>query len=110
MRESDTHRRVQRTAWRLLLPVMLLAGCLLDSPASAACLPSADPLIRPLQDLVNQDAKAALAKVKTMLDAEVARLHPNPQRLASLYDVQAQAYSILELEADARRLGPGRHR
>jgi diguanylate cyclase (GGDEF)-like protein len=81
---------------------MLLAWCFLHSQAYAACLPSADPIIRPLQDLVNQDAKAALAKVKTMLDAEMARLHPNPQRLASLYDVQAQAYSILELEADAR--------
>jgi hypothetical protein len=64
MCELDTHRRVQRTAWRLLLPVMLLAWCFLHSPVWAACLPSADPAIRPLQDLVNKDAKAALAKVK----------------------------------------------
>ena len=52
--------------------------------------------------MVNQDAKGALAKVKTLLDVESAATHPNPQRLAALYDVQAQAYSILELEADAR--------
>jgi len=70
--------------------------------AFAACLPSADPVIRELQSLVNQDAKSALAKVKTLLDSETKVAHPNGQRLASLYDVQAQAYSILELEADAR--------
>jgi diguanylate cyclase (GGDEF)-like protein len=102
MRELDTHRRVQWTARRLLLPVILLAWCFMHGHALAACLPSADPAIRPLQDLVNQDAKAALAKVKAMLDVETAAVHPDAQRLASLYDVEAQAYSILELEADAR--------
>ena len=74
----------------------------MHDPAQAACLPSADPAIRPLQDLVNQDAKAALAKVKALLDAQLAAANPDGHRLASLYDVQAQAYSILELEADAR--------
>jgi diguanylate cyclase (GGDEF)-like protein len=102
MCETNTHRRVQRTATRLLLSVLLLAACFIGCRAPAACLPSGDPAIRPLQDLVNQDAKAALAKVKAMLDTEAALAHPNRQRLASLYDVQAQAYSILELEADAR--------
>jgi diguanylate cyclase (GGDEF)-like protein len=102
MCETYTHRRVQGTAWRLLLSVTLLAWCILHGQAQAACLPSGDATIRPLQDLVNQDAKTALAKVKGMLDTELAAAHPNAQRLAALYDVQAQAYSILELEADAR--------
>jgi diguanylate cyclase (GGDEF)-like protein len=79
-----------------------MAWCFMHDPAQAACLPSADPAIRPLQDLVNQDAKAALAKVKALLDAQLAAANPDGHRLASLYDVQAQAYSILELEADAR--------
>ncbi len=97
-----TRRRAPR-APRLLLSTLLLAAWgLQQSPAFAACLPSADTEIRPLQTLVNQDAKAALAKVKTLLDASLAAAHPDPQRLAALYDVQAQAYSILELEADAR--------
>jgi diguanylate cyclase (GGDEF)-like protein len=86
----------------LLLPLLVAAWLLLQSAAYAACLPSADPVIRPLQTLLNQDAKAALARVKTLLDGEAAAAHPNSQRLAALYDVQAQAYSILELEADAR--------
>jgi diguanylate cyclase (GGDEF)-like protein len=79
-----------------------MAWCFMHGHAQAACLPSADPAIRPLQDLVNQDAKAALAKVRAMLEVETAAVHPDAQRLASLYDVEAQAYSILELEADAR--------
>ena len=102
MCQTFTQRRVQRTAWRLLLSVMLLASYFVHCQAQAACLPSSDPLIRTLQDLVNQDAKAALAKVKTLLDTEMATAQPNAQRLAALFDVQAQAYSILELEADAR--------
>jgi diguanylate cyclase (GGDEF)-like protein len=102
MRETYTHRRVQWTAWRLLLSVLLLACCFMHGQAQAACVPSADPIIRPLQDLVNRDAKAAIAQVNAMLETETAAAHPNAQRLASLYDVQAQAYSILELEADAR--------
>ena len=102
MCETYTHRRVQWTAWRLLLSVLLLACCFTHGRAQAACVPSADPLIRPLQDLVNQDAKAAIAQADAMLATETAAIHPNAQRLASLYDVQAQAYSILELEADAR--------
>ncbi len=95
-------RRRAPGAPRLKLLTVLAAWCLLQSPAFAACLPSADGAIHQLQALVNQDAKAALAKVETLLASEEAAAHPNPQRLASLYDVQAQAYSILELEADAR--------
>ncbi len=91
-----------RTVTRWLLPVLLMACCLIHGQGQAACLPSADPTVRRLQDLVNQDAKAALTKVDTLLESETAAAHPNPQRLASLYDVQAQAYSILELESDAR--------
>lgn len=89
-------------AGRWLLLVALMAWCFTHGSARAACLPSANSAIRPLQDLVNQDAKAALAKVKALLDGELAAAHPDGHRLASLYDVQAQAYSILELEADAR--------
>jgi diguanylate cyclase (GGDEF)-like protein len=72
------------------------------STAQAACLPNADPAIRALQTLVDQDAKAALRKVQPLLDKELAAVRPDPQRLASLYSVQAQAYSILELETNAR--------
>ena len=51
---------------------------------------------------MDQDANAALKKVAVLLKAELATPIPSPQRLASLYSVQAQAYSILELESKAR--------
>jgi len=82
--------------------LLLLACALRSSPVAAACLPNADPTIRALQELVDQDANAALKKVAVLLKAELATPIPRPQRLASLYSVQAQAYSILELESKAR--------
>src|SRR5271169_1607066 len=81
--------------------VILIAWMLGPSPAPAACLPNADPAIRALQVLVDQDANAALSKVQALLDAE-AGAGADPHRLASLYSVQAQAFSILERESDAR--------
>jgi diguanylate cyclase (GGDEF)-like protein len=81
---------------------LLAAWSFSPLPATAACLPNADPAIRALQTLVDQDANSALKKVQVLLDAEVAAAHPDPQRLASLYGVQAQAFSILERESDAR--------
>jgi diguanylate cyclase (GGDEF)-like protein len=71
-------------------------------PASAACLLSADPVIRDLQTLVDTDAARALKQVRTQLDALERAPRPDAARLASLYDVQAQAYSILELDNEAR--------
>jgi diguanylate cyclase (GGDEF)-like protein len=98
-----------RCAWRSsqagiagTFAALLLSFALSSPPAAAACLPNADPAIRALQVLVDQDANAALKKVAPLLKAELASLLPSPQRLASLYSVQAQAYSILELESKAR--------
>ena len=82
--------------------MLLAAWAFTALPATAACLPSSDPGIAQLQLLVNQDAKGALAKVQTMLDFETKLPHPNAQRLAALYDVEAQAFSILELGSSAR--------
>jgi diguanylate cyclase (GGDEF)-like protein len=71
-------------------------------PVAAACIPNADPAIRALQILVDQDANAALKKVAQLLKTELTAPMLDGQRLASLYSVQAQAYSILELESKAR--------
>jgi diguanylate cyclase (GGDEF)-like protein len=89
-------------AGKRLFPLLWLAGIAAFSQAFAACLPSTDPAIHQLQNLVNQDAKAALKQVQSLLDAEQRLAIPSTQRLAALYDVQAQAYSILELTPNAR--------
>ncbi|HEY0799961.1 MAG TPA: diguanylate cyclase [Steroidobacteraceae bacterium] len=95
-------RRASRVGIAGILTVLLWSWALGLKPAAAACLPNADPAIRALQTLVDQDANAALKRVAALLKAELAVAIPNPQRLASLYSVQAQAYSILELESKAR--------
>jgi tetratricopeptide (TPR) repeat protein len=85
-----------------LFAVLALFWALGSQPAAAACIPNPDPAIRALQILVDQDANAALKKLTVLLKAELTESTPNAQRLASLYSVQAQAYSILELESKAR--------
>jgi diguanylate cyclase (GGDEF)-like protein len=95
-------RRASRAGKAGIFAALLLSWALSSQPAAAACLPNADPAIRELQILVDQDANAALKKVALLLKAELTALMPSSQRLASLYSVQAQAYSILELESKAR--------
>jgi diguanylate cyclase (GGDEF)-like protein len=95
-------RRACRVAVAGFFALLLLPGVFAARPADAACIPNADPAIRALQILVDQDANAALKKVAALLKTELAEPVANAQRLASLYSVQAQAYSILELESKAR--------
>jgi diguanylate cyclase (GGDEF)-like protein len=95
-------RRVSPGGKAGIFAALLLSWALNSQPAVAACIPNADPAIRELQILVDQDANGALKKVALLLKAESTALMPSPQRLASLYSVQAQAYSILELESKAR--------
>src|SRR5271166_587751 len=95
-------RRASRAGVGRLCAVLLAAWIFGPVSAPAACLPNADPAIRALQALVDQDAHAALKKVQVLLDTEAGLAHPDPRRMASLYGVQAQAFSILELESKAR--------
>ena len=85
-----------------LCAVLLGAWAFFPMQAPAACLPNADPAIRAMQRLVDQDAHAALKKVEVLLAAEVGSAHADHERLAALYSVQAQAFSMLELESKAR--------
>jgi len=99
---SCAGRRASRTGIAGIFALLMLSWTFGLQPAAAACIPNADPAIRALQILVDQDANAALKKVAQLLKTELTAPMPNGQRLASLYSVQAQAYSILELESKAR--------
>lgn len=96
-------RHTCRAAGRWLSSIFF-AWAVLTSPVSAAstCLISADPAIRELQDLVDSDAAQALKKVRAQLDAVERAPRSDAQHLASLYAVQARAYTILELDDEAR--------
>jgi diguanylate cyclase (GGDEF)-like protein len=73
------------------------------TPSFAICLVSKDPAIRELQTLVDKDASGALKQVAARLQPLEHALQPDVQLLASLYSVQAQAYSMLELDVDAKQ-------
>src|SRR5882672_3780026 len=96
-------RHIRRTAgWWLCSILGGGAWALLPSQVSATCLISTDPLIRELQTLVDTDAARALRQTRMQLDVLQRAPRPDARRLAALYAVQAQAYSILELDAEAR--------
>jgi diguanylate cyclase (GGDEF)-like protein len=79
----------------LLLALAWAGGA---TPAFASCLLNADPAIRQLQIRVDVDAVRVLDEVGTRL-ARLQQTPPiDPHQLASLYAVQAQAYSVLEFD------------
>jgi diguanylate cyclase (GGDEF)-like protein len=83
---------------RLFLSLFLLAAC---GFAHAGCIESPDPAIRSLQALAIADPNKALAGAQAML-AKSKAAHAPAEKLAWLYAVRAEAYSALELDADAR--------
>jgi diguanylate cyclase (GGDEF)-like protein len=82
--------------------VLAIAWAMGASPSFATCLVSNDPAVRELQTLVDKDAARALKLVRTRLQSLVIAPQPAVRLLASLYAVQAQAYSILELDDEAK--------
>jgi len=92
--------------WRPLL----LAALWLPAASWATCLPDADPEIRGLQELIGRDPTQALTRAKSALEAErrdslSESSHSalrTATRMAALHSVEAEAYDILELDADAR--------
>ena len=80
----------------------LIAATLINGAAHASCLELTSPGIRALQNLSGRDPKKAIEAVAVQLDA-AARANPvDEERIAASYAVEAQAYSLLELDADAR--------
>jgi diguanylate cyclase (GGDEF)-like protein len=102
-KSSYSGRRASRgTAWRLC-SLLAIAWTMGAAPSFAACLISEDPVISELQTLVEKDAARALKQVATRLQPLEHAPQPDVQLLASLYAVQAQAYSMLELDDDAKK-------
>ena len=89
-----------------LAPVALLALAFfvaLPSVARADCFPIKDAGYAALDPLVDRNATQALSAVAARIRAlESAGSRADSRQLASLYAVQADAYSILELDHEAR--------
>ncbi|HJS90305.1 MAG TPA: GGDEF domain-containing protein [Steroidobacteraceae bacterium] len=89
-----------------LAPVALLALAFfvaLPRAARADCFPIKDPGYTALDPLVDRNGTQALAAVSARIRAlESSGARADSRQLASLYAVQADAYSILELDHEAR--------
>ena len=72
--------------------------------AQADCFPVSDPTYVALDPMVDRNARQALTTVTARLDALSHAGHAigDTRQLAALYAVQADAYSILELDHEAR--------
>src|SRR5579883_2775903 len=71
--------------------------------ARADCFPITDPQYVTLDPLVDRNARQALTAVAAGFDAlHHAGINRDSRGLAALYAVQADAYSILELDREAR--------
>jgi len=97
----------RRPAARVLLAaVVLLAATLFNggvhSARAAACLALSPPGARALQDLTGRDPKKAIEALKAQIETAERAVHPDEARIAALYAVEAQAYSLLELDEQAR--------
>src|SRR6266446_3281951 len=91
-----------RAGWWLCC-MLATAWTMGAAPSFATCLVSKDPDVRELQTLVDKDAARALKQVAARLQPLEQAPQPDAQLLAPLYAVQAQAYSMLELDDDARK-------
>ena len=95
-------RRAGRAEWGLC-SLLAIAWTMGAAPSFATCLMSKDPGIRELQTLVDKDAARALKQVAARLQPLEHAPQPDVELLASLYAVQAQAYSMLELDDEAKK-------
>jgi diguanylate cyclase (GGDEF)-like protein len=89
-------------AHRLVRAALCALCALAPLQIHATCLSSPDAEIRRLEHLAAKDAKQAIAQTEAAR-AAVQRVMPaDHARLASLYAVEAESYSRLELDGQAR--------
>ncbi len=83
----------------LVLPSLLICAPL---TVRAACLSSTYPEIQALQTLAHREPATAMKRVRSAIDAEIARPQSDAPKVAALYAVLADANEALELDRDAR--------
>ena len=81
---------------------LLGVGVFLGGVARAGCLELSPPSTQPLQELSIRDPKKAIAAVKAALDAASRTAAMDDSHIAALYAIEAESYSLLELDAEAR--------
>ena len=95
-----THRPgTAHRLWRVLPLACLFGAARVDA---IPCLSSPDPAARPLQERLTQDPAKTVKEAQGEIDSLQRAGRPSEPRLASLYAVEAQGYSLLELDGAAR--------
>jgi len=102
MSSYSGRRASSRAGWRLCA-LLAIAWTMGAAPSFATCLLSKNPAVRELQTLVDKDAARALRRLAARLQSLELAPQPDVQLLAALYAVQAQAYSMLELDDGAKK-------
>jgi diguanylate cyclase (GGDEF)-like protein len=102
MSSYSGRRASSRARWRLCA-LLAIAWTMGAAPSFATCLLSKNPAVRELQTLVDKDAARALRQLAARLQPLELAPQPDVQLLAALYAVQAQAYSMLELDDGAKK-------
>src|SRR5579863_8310421 len=95
--------RRHRFAGRRAAALLWLMAVLLAGVAHGACPSLPDRSLDSLDRQVSRDAKQALSEIGARLAALSAQRSPPPDQLAALYALQANAYAMLELDAEARQ-------
>src|SRR6185312_7966309 len=80
----------------------LLAAGLSARAEAIPCLSAPDPTVRPLQEQLTHDPASILKQTRNAIESLQRSPQPNAPRLAALYAVEAQGYSLLELDGQAR--------
>lgn len=70
--------------------------------ARAGCLELFPPSTQPLRELSMRDPKKAIAAAAAALDAASRTTSVDESRIAALYAIEAESYSLLELDGEAR--------
>jgi diguanylate cyclase (GGDEF)-like protein len=87
---------------RALLWGALLAACLTAEAEAVPCLSSPDTLARQFQEQLTHDPASVLKQAQNAIESLQRSPPLNAPRLAALYAVEAQGYSLLELDGQAR--------
>src|SRR6185312_15352692 len=95
---SQLSRNLHRALWW----GMLLAAGLTARAEAIPCLSSPDPAVRPLQEHLTHDPLTIIKQAQSAMESLQRSAQPNARRLAALYAVEAQGYSLLELDGQAR--------
>ncbi len=98
----SNNKKYRFRVWRRVSWIAVLyLGFLTTARAQSTCLPVPDEDLQPIQASISADPHKALQAVKSKITDLEAAPPVDPRRLAALYSLEAQSYSMLDLDDEA---------